>query len=68
MNAQRIGTILKIKKYFVIMYVSLILPYFIEATVLAVKAVGAFVVPTVASSSPESIWIANYINKARNFI
>ena len=39
------------------------LPYFIEATVLAVEAIGAFVVPTVASSFPESIWIVNNITE-----
>ena len=58
MNAEGIGTILKIEFIIIKMYCFSSSFYLIEATILTVKTVGAFVVPAIAPS-PESICVEN---------
>ena len=57
LNAEGVGTILRIEyhqKNLFILFITLF--YLIKATILTVKAVGAFVVPAVAPA-PESILV-----------
>ena len=66
MNAEGIGTILKIElssEKFIVVFSSSF--YLIEATILTVKTVGAFVVPAIAPA-PESIWEEKYVKQALN--
>ena len=65
MNAEGIGTILKIElssEKFLVFSSSF---YLIEATILTVKTVGAFVVPAIAPA-PERIWEEKYVKQALN--